>query len=371
MSKKIQIRAYLNNNFGDDLFVKLICDRYPNEKFIVLGDSGNDRNLKDIANLNYIKTDSLFFKVINSICTRWQKLTNTYKGNYRNLFFINLFSRFCKDNIFIVGSFFVETDRWDHMFDEPWYKSHPYIIDCNFGPYTSEDYYKEHKRCFSMCKQVSFRDIKSYNLFSDLPCALYAPDVVYNLDSSDLQDDGYYLISVMDFANTAKSKEANSYHDSYKAKLLEVVSKLVGMQKQVKLLALCEEQGDYKIAKEIEDSLNSPYIESINYKDIGLDATIKLFKNSHYIIGTRFHSIVLAILFKKDFYPIIYSNKTENMLADIEFTGKSSRLSQVSNTLADDMLSNSFNIPCDNLSEYIKASSLHFTKLDEELNLIK
>lgn len=367
MSKNIQIRAYLNNNFGDDLFIKLICDRYPHEKFIVLGDSGKDRNLKSIPNLSYIRTDSLFFKIINSVCTKFQNLTGSFKGNYRNLFFINSFSKFCKENIFIVGSFFVETDRWDHMFDEPWYISNPYIIDCNFGPYTSDEYYKEHKRCFSMCKQVSFRDITSYKLFKDVPGAMYAPDVVYNLDASDLNDNGYYLISVMDFSNTAKSKETNSYHESYKAKLLEVVSKLVSMQKKVKLVSLCEDQGDYKVAKEIESSLNSPCIESINYNDIGLDETIKLFKNSQYIIGTRFHSIVLAILFRKNFYPIIYSNKTENMLTDIGFSGKSAHLSEISSIIADDILGNTFDIPLDKHSEYIKASGMHFAKLDKAL----
>ena len=367
MTQKIQIRAYLNNNFGDDLFVKLICDRYPDERFILLGDSGKDINLNNISNLKYIKTDNTLFKVINSLCMKWQKLTRTFKGNYRNLFFINLFSRFCKENIFIVGSFFVETERWDHMFDEPWYRSHPYILDCNFGPYTSEEYLMEHRRCFSMCKQVSFRDIASYNLFKDIPCVFYAPDIVFNLSAEDIQDDGYYLVSVMDFEFSQKSKDTNLLHKAYKDKIIDVVTKLVNEHKQVKLVALCEDQGDFKVAEEIENQIQSKYIESINYNDVGLNGMIDLFKKSHYIIGTRFHSIVLSILFKKDFYPIIYSNKTENLLKDMTFTGKSANLSEMSQLLADDVLSNKNSIPSELLSNYIKKASLHFSKLDEVL----
>lgn len=367
MSKKIQIRAYLNNNFGDDLFIKLICDRYPREKFVILGDSGKNGNLDSLSNLKYIKTDGIFFKIINSVCMKWQKLTHTFKGNYRNLFFINLISKFCIENIFVVGSYFVETPRWDHMFDEPWYKSHPYILDCNFGPYSSEEYLLEHKRCFSMCKQVSFRDLASYNLFKDIPCVKYAPDIVYNLDPSGTNDEGYYLISVMNFAFAEKTKETNQLHDAYKTKLIEVVTKLVSEKKHVKLVALCEDQGDYKVSKEIEDIVSSEYVESINYTDVGLDEMIKIFKNSHYIIGTRFHSIVLAILFKKNFYPIVYSNKTENMLKDVGFSEKASLLKDIAAASADDMLSNGFGIEQETLSEYIQNSSIHFSKLDESL----
>ena len=33
--KKIFIMAYLRNNLGDDLFVKELINRYPNEKFYI------------------------------------------------------------------------------------------------------------------------------------------------------------------------------------------------------------------------------------------------------------------------------------------------------------------------------------------------
>ena len=37
MCKLSQIIAYVNGNLGDDLFVKILCERYPNQKFLLCG----------------------------------------------------------------------------------------------------------------------------------------------------------------------------------------------------------------------------------------------------------------------------------------------------------------------------------------------
>ena len=81
--KKIFIMAYLRNNLGDDLFVKELINRYPNEKFYI-----------DVIDLEYGK----IFKNNENIEVRVEKEENFNKIE------INQYDAF----IYIGGSIFIE-----------------------------------------------------------------------------------------------------------------------------------------------------------------------------------------------------------------------------------------------------------------------
>ena len=49
-----------------------------------------------------------------------------------------------------------------------------------------------------------------------------------------------------------------------------------------------------------------------------------------YVIATRFHAVILALLFGKPVYPIIYSDKTKNVLYDIKFKGDTITINKIS-----------------------------------------
>lgn len=47
----VLLEAYLERNFGDDLFVTLLINRYRNHRFYLLDDRKRDMHLSAIANL--------------------------------------------------------------------------------------------------------------------------------------------------------------------------------------------------------------------------------------------------------------------------------------------------------------------------------
>ena len=56
--KKIFIKAFLVNNFGDDLFVKVIAERYPNIKFYILTSKENGYTFRDFDNVKNWSSNS-------------------------------------------------------------------------------------------------------------------------------------------------------------------------------------------------------------------------------------------------------------------------------------------------------------------------
>ena len=55
--KKVLIRAFLNHNLGDDLFVYILCNRYKRTKFDIIGET-KYKNIEACAeNLHFISED--------------------------------------------------------------------------------------------------------------------------------------------------------------------------------------------------------------------------------------------------------------------------------------------------------------------------
>ena len=49
--KKIYVNAFTSENFGDDLFVRTLCERYPEHRFFLQCEAGEDRAFLNIPNL--------------------------------------------------------------------------------------------------------------------------------------------------------------------------------------------------------------------------------------------------------------------------------------------------------------------------------
>src|SRR5699024_7019939 len=62
--KKILIRVYSATNLGDDLFIKILCNRYPSHKFYIIADKKHSKPFKSIPNLKVINHASFIDKVI-------------------------------------------------------------------------------------------------------------------------------------------------------------------------------------------------------------------------------------------------------------------------------------------------------------------
>lgn len=78
------------------------------------------------------------------------------------------------------------------------------------------------------------------------------------------------------------------------------------------------EQGDDIAIREVLELLDAEersHVSTVCY-DGDTDVIISLFAKAKYVVGTRFHSVVLGLLCGAQVLPIVYSVKTSNMLED-------------------------------------------------------
>ena len=57
------------------------------------------------------------------------------------------------------------------------------------------------------------------------------------------------------------------------------------------------------------------------------------------MFATRFHGIILSILFKQKIFPIIYSKKISNVLFDLNYTGSCLKIEDLNDVNIDYILS--------------------------------
>ena len=60
--KRVMIHAYLAGNLGDDLFVVMLCRRYPNIKFHILADESYKQKFQDLKNCRIFSENDFIVK---------------------------------------------------------------------------------------------------------------------------------------------------------------------------------------------------------------------------------------------------------------------------------------------------------------------
>ena len=110
-------------------------------------------------------------------------------------------------------------------------------------------------------------------------------------------------------------------------------------------------------------------ISNISYDGTNIDDILEEIASSEYVIGTRFHSIVLSFLLKKPILPIIYNIKTEHLLEDVDFVGNVIDINKLNDISLDNdfIMSNYLNQRILNTDKIIKDSKTHFFNLNKEL----
>lgn len=312
--KNILLNAYYSRNLGDDLFLKILFDRYPNIKWELL-----------TANREY----KVIFQKYKNVKINYLYRGVQFKDNYFNLFYkvnniINYFKKF-DAYVHIGGSIFMQNSAWQEKLEEREYiidsfqklKKPTFIIGPNFGPFSDNLFKERYEELFEKCDDICFRDKYSYELFKHIPSVRYAPDVIFNLKStSDITSQKVIGISLISLENR---KELKEYSNIYADTIINLIKVYIDQGSHIRLFSFCEHEGDLVAIKSIMSRLGPKYADSIevcNY-DCNIDAFIDKFKECEKIIGSRFHSIILAILFNKPFFAYLYSDKTYNVLLDL------------------------------------------------------
>lgn len=309
--KKIFLWGYWTQNFGDDLFLKVY-----------------QKQMKKFNIKTYILTEkrySDFYKNMgfNTIC----KNTFFYRLTYKFLAIFNLpelfFLLINKNDLFVMlgGSLFAENKGMiaeKMQFRNLEYATNKakksFVIGSNFGPYKTEEFKTNYAKLFKNMEDVSFRDQKSYELFSqELKNVRYAPDIAFEgrwTESREKKD--CIVVSVIDLENR---QNLFKYKDIYEKGIVTICLHHIKKGKKVYLLSLCDKEGDTitcdNIRKMIDEKYKK-YVKVVNYESI--DETINLLSSANKIYATRFHALMMALYFKKNVIPIIYNEKGINAI---------------------------------------------------------
>lgn len=295
---QIYLNAYLEKNFGDDLFVKIIVDRYKNHTFYAISNSYKSKD-----NLQIYK-NTLKMRILNKLGLKEKVYIDS------------------KDiSVSIGGSMYIEglspIERKKIYGNNPYY-----ILGSNFGPYKTEEFYKKGYELFKNAEDVCVRDKYTYNLFKDLPNVRYAPDIVFTLDTSKIKisEEKKAIISVIDCEN----KLGKQYQEKYENMIKEMIKFFIDNGYKVALMSFCKRENDEIAIERILNNLDENTKQQVQkyFYDGNVEEALNYFAQSQIIVGTRFHANILGLLLRKTVIPIIYSNKTSEFLKDIKFEGK-------------------------------------------------
>lgn len=193
-----------------------------------------------------------------------------------------------------------------------------FVIGANFGPYKNIEFLEKNKFLLGQCTDVCVRDSYSYNLLSSLNNIRIAPDIVFQLKPKNINKIKNSIgISILNLENRDDLKE---YQQIYNKKIKEMVEELINRGQKITFFSFCESQGDMKAINEVIKIVDNKFLKNINIVNYtgDIDDFLIKFESMENIIGTRFHACILSQVFGQGLYPIIYSDKTYNVLKDID-----------------------------------------------------
>ncbi len=351
---KVFLNSYLKKNLGDDLFIKIISDRYKNMfySYSFFRYKKLNKNVK-IYGCSILK---IFNKIIRVI-TKEKVSLNTIIG-YNKSIHINL-----GGSIFIQDDRNIEQIRKNLKRDYYNNRANNYTLGCNVGPYKTQEYLQIIKNeIFSKNKDVCFREKKSYDMFNDLKNVRYESDIVFSLNNSNYTVDKNkkVVISIIDLINNPKLKE---YMQQYENFIIKLIEKFEKDKYEIVLMSFCKSEGDERAIKRILKKYNTKNNIRIHKYKGNINKAIEEISTAEIIIATRFHAMILGLVFNKKVLPIIYSDKMINVLKDIKFNGIYIRINDIPSSIPQNLDSNYI----ENLEKVRESANKQFYELDKIL----
>lgn len=360
--KNVFIYAYTRFNLGDDLFIKVLCERYPEINFMLYGPRKYKKLFKNIKNLKIIPNDIILYRGIDVLLRKLNINKSVSK----------LWARKNDAAVYIGGSIFMQQGNWKKNFKykkNMRIKNKPfYIIGANFGPFEDDEFYYKYNKVFKEYTDVCFRDKYSYDLFKELGNVRLASDVIFQLDPGQTKTKSKEKNIVISVIKPSYRKSLDKYDNIYYEKVRDIIIKFIEEGFSVTLMSFCEHEGDKEAIKEIRALLSKKYLKHVNsyFYKYDIDEALSVIENSSLVVGTRFHSMILGWVYQKPVYPIAYSKKMTNVIRDIDFEGAYTDFDGLYNIKIDDVY-NSLETNYTDVTGEAKRARKQFAKLDEFL----
>ncbi|PID31639.1 hypothetical protein CR983_00065 [Candidatus Saccharibacteria bacterium] len=305
------IKYYANDNLGDDLFVDILAKRYTNEMTIVKKYGTRYEPKRANIHIYSNKFVIMFHKIIGKLLGV-ADVTVLRQAKKHDLL------------IYIGGSIFIQNT------DERAWKKHLrfyrqlklpfYVVGANIGPYHSARFLDEVRETLARAKDVCLRDRASYELVKDITNTRLATDIAYVLEKKRYQrkKTNLAVVSVIDCSERFDRATAQAYQQN----IIALTKKLLDEKYKVVYMSFCKNEGDERAIDDILDMMSSAVRSRIRVHayDGNLDESLRLLSSAKVVVGTRFHAIILGMVFGCKVIPLAYSDKTTNILQDIGFS---------------------------------------------------
>lgn len=363
------VKLFAKLNLGDDLFLKILLNRYPNTNFVLNAKNeyrdivSNCYNLTIYQDSETNKSKSFvnkFYKVIER-----NLLPSRYRNNIIRQLKKQYDQKFASTDVFVSigGSIFMQHKKLPAYTDIEFYNlvnqsfDDIFYIGCNFGPYIDEDYKQSYKKVFRKATDVCFREAASWKMFNDLKNVRFRPDVVFGLDFSGTEKIektvGFSIISSRNNIDEGK----------YIKKYSELIQFYQKENYKVYLFSFCKIQGDESTINAITDLLEDKKNLNKVFYNGDIDNFLSIYSSVKKMYCGRFHAMILSMLFDQEIYPITYSKKMSNVLEDIDYKGEFIKIEKF-HLVDPEELDNQIAENTYNIQEQVARSKEQFEKLD-------
>lgn len=368
--KNIYLEAYIADNLGDDLFLYILAQRYPDAAIHIYSRQTSAASLPPNIRFVMTKRERKLIDLLNfadAVLNKFSVPSHLSRG-YMEWRKRKLMKK-ADAVVYLTGSGFMENKSV--LQSDAFYRSGPFVLGCNFGPYFSNVFFRKCRGHFSMASDVCFRDFYSEQLFRDLPNVRREMDIVFGYGGgagNPLPGDfgPYVLISVMNLGNSA---ENGRVYSAYLRFIKNCIAVLLNRKKRIVLIGFCRAERDALAVEEILSGFEgNDAIVSFQYPEISIEQAAGLFRYADSVIATRYHSVVLGMLFQKTVYPIAYSEKTVHVLKDIDSGVKYAEINRLESLEADAFLAEyGFRISDRRRKEIRESAERQFSELDKKM----
>lgn len=378
---KILLKTYPELNLGDDLFLKIILERYPNVHFKMLANKkqygsflSTYRNLDIIDRLEHI---SLFDRLILRTCISFKISNSLQEKIYKRFIKKQYGTAFHDSDLFVTigGSMFIEnsTDRVNKniifydVINEYFAHKPKFYLGCNFGPYYSENFLNSFKNIFKQSQDLSFREQASKDILN-IEDIRINPDIVFCMENiytktKKEKSVGFVLVDPR-IKKTDKKIDYKSYIESFKS----IVDFYLRKNYSIHFFSFCKTENDEAVINDILDNNNTnSAIELILYNG-DINTFLEKYSAVEAIYCGRFHSMILSMIFNQKILPIIYGEKMTNILPDVSFKGTFIDISNIEKDVEvyhKYLYENEYDI-----NELPQKANHHFINLDQLINKV-